>query len=268
MKKTISMLMVALASIVLLTSCLGDSENSYEGTVFVFIKKDKSYNLYAQSIYGGLYHENVSTLSEGDCAFVNMKILTDNKTSSGGYYAEKFDITVKYPYANQVVPVIQKNSVDTTALESNKLAFINFNANSSGTYNAVYDDDPFGRRRTMDFTCKMGPDEVSPKIELYYDSEAQYDLYGKPIADNERIIDIRMRRIGDEVSEDNQTSKQVSVAVNYQALHPILESFKDDEKAVYLRFRYHAYKNTDGSRYALTLTNKANIGFYYEEVEE
>ena len=266
MKKTISMLMIALASIVLLTSCLGDSESSFDGTLFVYFKRDQSYNLYAQSIYGPIYHENVSTMSEGDCAFVNMKIKTDNPTASGGFYAEKFDITVKYPYANQVVPITLQNSVDTTALESNRLAFINYNPNSSGVYNAVYNKDDFGRRRTMDFTCKMGPDEVNPKVELYYDSEAQYDLYGKPIAEDERIIDIRMRRIGDEVSEENQTSKLVSFAVNYQNLHPILENFKKD-KSVYLRFRYHSYKNADGSRYALTLTNRANIGFYYEEEE-
>ena len=238
---------------VLLSSCLGDSDSSTEtNSEFACITTLNGVK-YAATRYGYVHHSDINTLQDGDCVLAAFKYKTNNDTQVG-HVAEYFTITDKFSNASQLRPMVTE--VDTIALTRSDSAFTEL-----GIPYYYNPDDYLQGRWLMAYKCKVRDKETLPSIEVYYDSNKQFDLNGKPLDKSEKIIDIRMKRYNNGTGDMDKSETAFDV-IDFRMIKQLFETDKDENKVVYLRFRYH--KLDSNGKYAdrISLTNKDQTVFF------
>lgn len=125
-KKLFKLTLSAFAMLTLVfsfSSCLGDSDTTYERTnEFVYIDQASSVGLY--SISADLIYatsDAIKALSQGDCAIINYKFNT-SQTSNGVFLAENTQVVERFPSASQpsispVSPPTMENRVYPSSLK-------------------------------------------------------------------------------------------------------------------------------------------------------
>jgi len=258
MKKLASKLMLALICVASLSSCLGDSESSYEGqNEFAFIKSSE-YGKYAVTKMAYVQHEDIADLSAGDCVIASYKLNLDNVTSSGYYQANYFDISQTFSRDSQIKAIDAET--DTVPVLQNAFTVVNVAAYNPYQIN-------FGDRWLMLFTFKALENEPNPTITFEYDSEMQVELDGTNVKDkSEKIVDIRLKR-NMQGGTGSEKSKSMYAVVDFSYLRNLFESDMSSDDVVYPRFRYHKL-NSAGDRATMTLAVKNTSQFLKYDTEE
>ncbi|MEG1748551.1 MAG: hypothetical protein RRZ65_05145 [Tannerellaceae bacterium] len=97
MKKCVLGMAVAAAGLVLLTSCLGSSNNEFTTTSPGVVTLDsKTARMIVQTRVGGIYAKGFETYNEGDCVVVNFTVNQDSpenaEASKTGYYFSTLNV--------------------------------------------------------------------------------------------------------------------------------------------------------------------------------
>lgn len=257
MKKTVSAIMAILVSAsLLLTSCLGDSDNSTSGTGFMYVTQGTTTSkIGVLNVYGvptQVSHSAVSNLSLGDMAYVTYTIKSSDYQSSGVVSPESLLVQEGgvFPSSRNVYPSI--STVDTTMITEYSNVFGGL---------ALYHWSPytsFGDREVFSFTCRIPENEDAPRLEFYYDESKQGN---KGVATEEftRIIDVRMKRYGNGTGENK--TRTFSVVADFSTLRGLFNQYKNDNNVMEVKFRF--FKFRDSSFNSGTLTTETGGIWYY-----
>ncbi len=205
MKKTYKSIfsMVSLFGGLLLTSCLGESENKYHGDgIFTVVKEGSSYTFYAD--YGGMIRPSIKSaaelsdngLKDGDRTYMIYQYTDDNiknEPGKGNYIIEaEFVNGVTIPKRNILMQseaeskkLLEKDSLFTLATDLNSLTLGAYRGYLTARFNGVY--------------SVVGGKGIYPTLNLVYDP-----------AENERPNSLKLQMCYNRHSASNtMTSSEV-----------------------------------------------------------
>lgn len=226
---------------ILLSSCLGDSDNYYEiSEDFAYIKYDEKEGKYAVTARMGYVKSDVvDRLDVGRAYYVSYKV--SYSTTSNFLEAESFDLVRKdpvpqakfevgEPYAN-VVEHLREDSIHPTSVEI-------------GAWSAYkeYIDDNWEIKYNI---LKKEDDKID--AYYYFDPSAQEEVPGVPLGENQIIVDVRFvksEKSGNAEEEKNERLYAISslsqIRDKFVPDYTKGESFENGTKAVevLVKFRY------------------------------
>jgi len=250
MKKTLLKLTLsvfALSAVVFsLSSCLGDSDSSYElSNDFVYINTSDIYT-YAVNTSGNMMvtGDAIRAMTKGDCAIISYKINTGNANAAGIFEAENLQVIEKFFNRDQAtierlsVPSVIENPVYPKTLSVSKATSGNY-MGDRWLFSISYDDEN---------DSKFVP-------QFYYDESNQIEIVNGEEVDitekkNQVILDVRFTKKNINTS-DQKTAKTESFVANLHDLKRMFTNldysasdaveYEAGKKAVpvYVKFRYY-----------------------------
>ncbi len=224
---------------VLMSSCLGDGDNSYEiGEAFAYINQEDGIK-YASTSIGPVVgpSDQMSGLTVGQCYYIAFKVNTD--ASSGYYTAEYINVlnngkaltrssifTNYKPYKN-LPENVQSDSIHISSLSVKEYS----------PYEAYYKDN-----WVLSYSVPNLKEDDTVDAYFYYDAENQFDKEGTEggFSKNQIIIDVRF--IKKEGNGDGTAATRSFTSVgNFNSLRSFTPSYGTEEGvAVYIKFRFIA----------------------------
>lgn len=254
MRKTFLYVCAVAMLAVILPSCLGDNESTYQGTrEFGVIKTENGVKYAAVPGMQGLYisWDGISSYSVGDAMLISYKINSSNIIGGTNIlmadYASVADGEL-FPYNEQ--KKVSNLTVDTT-LQAKSAFFKTFNLNmySPNTF--------FSDRWLFSYTANKKDGEVLT-ASFCYDATKQIQKNKEPLPPNSAIVDVVFTKSGTAVGTTNITENKTIVAdlSNLRAtLHP---STLDSNTSINLWFRIMVEDTKASSGFSLTYLQ--NVG--------
>jgi hypothetical protein len=247
MKKTIFKVQLLLAGAValMLTSCLGDSENSRSSNgEFVYITNLDGMKVAASSYSGYLASEELSQLSEGDCALIDYKVNFE-KMQGNAYVPEYLKIDWNNVFeAGSQFEAMEINSDPYEKTTANDI-FLRISPFVFNSFTLL------GDRWLFEVMYKKYEGEEVPQLQIFFNPDNQIET------DLDRgfvTLDAVLSRMGGAIGEPTGNTTMKSV-VNFSELRNILKSYAKEEpnvvdaSVVKIKFRYPV---------ALTTTDEPN----------
>ena len=224
------------------SSCLGDSDSSYElNNNFVYVNTSDLYTYGVNSGQMAVSSEGIRSMNKGDCAIVSFKVSTSSGGSSGIFEAEEMTISQKFYSRDQasVVPAAVPDPTENTVYVKT-LGF------SDGTaYNFMGDRWLFNVTYEAERTAEFLP-------QFFYDANNQIETVGGEeveLKPNQVILDVNFTK--NAVSGEKEQKSEYFVG----NLHGLKNYYRADytttdaevydsstgRKAVpvYIKFRYY-----------------------------
>ncbi len=204
MRKTFLYVCVVAMLAIILPSCLGDNESTYQGTrEFGVINLDNSTGTKYAAVgsgLGGTYvtWDGISAYSTGDAVLLSYKINTNNVISGTNILMAEYATVAEgesFPYKDQKNISVQV--LDTTK-QTNSAFFKTFGLN---TYSA---NNFFSDKWLFSYTASIKDGEAL-SANFYYDASKQTQKDGTALPANTAIVDVVFTRAGTAI--DNATSK-------------------------------------------------------------
>lgn len=247
---------VAISSILVLTSCLGDDDTVYTATnQFVYVTAASTGQKYAVAdIYGAVKitsddFNNNPNIGLGDCAFVDYKIKSNEK-SNGIYNAEYIRIYDKkiFKSRDNVIPLEQ--AFDTTMIakkDSLKDGMMPFTSIRMGYPELLYSpSNDWGDRWFFTFSYyARTDDDTKPELIVSYDKNKQYNSDLTPLAKGLRVIDFQLKPRSNGTATGDYKEVLQSVVINMSEFREWMEDSKDENEQVRFIFRYYKDYRTD-----------------------
>ncbi|MDH6310840.1 hypothetical protein M2451_003651 [Dysgonomonas sp. PFB1-18] len=228
----------ALFVAVLMSSCLGDGDNSREGTAFAYIDQEDGVK-YASTEIGRIVgpSDQMSNLQVGQCYYIGFKVNAEGTT---GYY------TAEYINVQNNGKALTKSNIITNYkpyknlpenVQSDSIHVSNLSIRDYSPYATPYEA-AFKDNWVFSYSVKNLKEDDKIDVYFYYDAENQFDKDGVEggFANNQIIIDVRF--IKKEESGDGSGDTFISVG-NFNALRGYTPKYDGNEAtAVYVKFRY------------------------------
>lgn len=233
----------ALFSVLLITSCLGDANSSFEASSkFGVIRYDSDLMRKYATVQGGyglsfITSPEIEGLQEGDTYLISYKI----ENLSGNYntiYNATVSELVKLPaidfFSANAAPQDNGDSVYPTSLSVTSPVYFGDGVGSYFNYNWL-----------VRFNCPVDENQKA-KAEIYFDQSRQFDLDGKRLEPNQIIFDIRFKQVPLENGEVQKVGDTYA-SVNFEDVAKLYTFFKPDftnmgatDTAVpaFVKFRY------------------------------
>ncbi|NDW17885.1 hypothetical protein D0T53_03000 [Dysgonomonas sp. 216] len=271
MKKVVSKLAYAFAGcILLLSSCLGDTENVTEVTganVYIASESGNKYGILGVSPYYPMEHSKISELSQGDVILGASIRLNFEQIGKFGYALEKFEYPEEgyVPKSKQIQPLLLADQIDTSAITSKTNILEGLSLSIVSQYAS------WGDRWVATIKYQTLEEEPLPEVSISYDKERQRDLDGLPIREDERIIDLRIKRFPESGVAGTENSTIINSVFNLSDLRTWVQMENSDIDLVYIRLRYYNKTSLDSAdgKYQIYLTNRnTNLALAYSSDED
>lgn len=270
MKKNFSKLMgMLIGTMLLMTSCLGDSDTTATlGNDFIYIGYSDG-TKYAMTSIGMVVADeltNSEKLSIGDCAFVALKINTDNKVGNM-YKAEYFSIDDDKIFRNgsQIQP--QEGRVFRDTLASDKMFFKEIIKHQClmSPYTL------WGNRVFFTYTYTKRKSEIDPVLVVTYSPDQQKDLSGNELKEGECVLDFELKRQGDAGTGVDFEKVTKSVVINLSAFRNEVrkraKAVDGADKTATLDIYFRLFKEKENpsvnDQYELAFDTKSGFYFVY-----
>lgn len=250
MKKSCLFVLVLVALI--LSSCLGDNENSYSGgTDFAVVKKSSTGALYVTPSSGvDFTWDGISKYGEGDALLTSSYKI---KGTSGIPSAEYVNIAEDFPVKSQLK--VTAGTADTLTNLTNKIGLTKIVATLS-TWSSVWND-----KWLVTCTYNQLEGEVY-STGFVYDKSIQFLTTGVALPANTVIVDVIRTRVREAIGTKEE-KKTDNIVVDFSTLRSLVKpSSLTSPTTVTIYFRY----SREGSN--STYTNySSNIGGLYYPTE-
>lgn len=260
MRKTFLYVCAVAMLAIILPSCLGDNESTYQGTrEFGVINITDNGVKYAAvgSGLGGTYisWDGISAYSKGDAVLLTYKINTNNIISGTNVLMAEYATVAEgesFPVADQKNINIQV--VDTTK-QANSAFFKTFNLNkySSNTF--------FSDRWLFNYTAGLKEGEVLT-AKFYYDATKQVRKNKTALPDNAAIVDVVLTKTGTAVGTTTKTEDKMIVADMASLRRALQPSNLDTDVTKSIWFRVMREDSKVDAGYTLTYIENAGYLLY------
>ncbi|MDR1808996.1 MAG: hypothetical protein LBR34_01140 [Prevotella sp.] len=239
MKKTIFKVQLLLVGAIalMLTSCLGESENSVTSSGdFVYVTHLSNGTKVAASLYLGAYlvSDELSSLSEGDCALVDYKVNFE-KTQGDAYVPDYFQIDRNNVFRNSSQFVAAETEADPYEMTTKNDIFVSLNIAAYSYY------EDMGDRWLFSFAYKkLYEGEEAPQLQIFYNPNTQS---ANDLENGVVTLDVTLSRVREASGEPIEDVTLKSV-VNFSELRSIFASYAKDDatytniSVVKIKFRY------------------------------
>lgn len=237
MKKTFFYLLTTLLLGSTLSSCLGDTESSFESMdygVISDISGTKTLNVLVNgyNIYY-LSSPSISNYNTGDILRANYKINLNNVNSSGVISADYITVSEGSVYPNSEQEVVKNESVPES-LNQYKLKSLNVPIRIVNTY--------LRNKMLFTYTYSKKTGESIDGLVFYYDKDNQEDA-GK--VENTYIIDVRLKVDGTAIGTEGTTTEG-GTGADFSAFKNSVKpaTIGSEGTSVSLWFRYYQENST------------------------
>ncbi|MEN9919029.1 MAG: hypothetical protein RL662_1465 [Bacteroidota bacterium] len=218
-----------------LTSCLGDTKSSYEGTSefgVIKISEDGVKYLIPQSGVP-LTWNGISKYNAGDAMLASYKV---SNLQSGILNAEYVSPIEEFPLGNH--RQISRSTVDTTVTGNPD----RFKAFTTRFYSG---NSTFSDKWLFRYSVSVKEGQTS-NVQFYYDDSKQKDQNGANLPQNTAIVDVRLDITGTPNSGAQAVTKENNIVVDFRLLRNWLRpSNLDEDPVVRIWLRYHTESNKD-----------------------
>lgn len=258
MRKTFLYVCVVAVLAVILPSCLGDNESTYQGTrEFGVINTNSSNGVKYAAVgsgLGGTYvtWDGISTYGDGDAVLLTYKINTNNIISGTNILMAEYASVAdgeSFPVRDQ--KNVTNQSVDTTSQA--KSAFFKTFTLSKYSSNTFFSD-----RWLFSYTAGKKDGEVLTAT-FYYDDTKQVQKNKTPLPANSAIVDVVLTKSGSAVDGSTVKTEDKMIVADLRGLRNTLKpSTSDANVTINIWFRIMTESTSATSGY--TLTYLQNVG--------
>ena len=261
MRKTFLYVCAVAMLAIILPSCLGDNESTYQGTrefgVINIADNGVKYAAVGSSgLNQGMYvtWDGISTYGKDDAVLLTYKVNSNNVVSGNVLMAEYATVAEgeSFPVANQKNINIQ--FVDTTK-QANSAFFKTFNLNKYSSNNF------FSDRWLFSYTAGLKDGEVLT-ARFYYDATKQVRKNKTALPDNAAIVDVVLTKSGTAVGTTTKTEDKMIVADMASLRRALQPSNLDTDVTKSIWFRVMREDSKVDAGYALTYIENAGYLLY------
>ena len=210
MRKTFLYVCAVAMLAIILPSCLGDNESTYQGTrefgVINIADNGVKYAAVGSGLNRGMYitWDGVSEYSKGDAVLLTYKVNSSNVVTENLLMAEYASVAQGewFPVADQKNINIQ--DADTTK-QVNSAFFKTFNLNKYSSNNF------FSDKWLFNYTAGLRDGEVLT-VKFYYDETKQVQKNQTDLPENAAIVDVVLTKSGTAVGTTTKTEDKMIVA--------------------------------------------------------
>lgn len=259
MRKTFLYVCAVAMLAIILPSCLGDNESTYQGTrEFGVINLDNSGILYAAvgSGLGGTYvtWDGISTYGKGDAVLLTYKINTNNLISGTNILKAEYASVAdgeSFPVRDQKNVTITQN-VDTT-FQARSAFFKTFNL-SKYSPNTFFSD-----RWLFSYTAAKKDGEVLTAT-FYYDKTKQVQKNKTALPPNVAIVDVIFTKSGTAVDRATSKNEDKMIVANMEALRNAIRPSSSSDANVTISIWFRIMKEDASATGGYSLTYVQNVG--------
>ncbi|QIK53514.1 hypothetical protein G7051_03785 [Dysgonomonas sp. HDW5B] len=260
MRKTFLYVCAVAMLAVILPSCLGDNESTYQGTrEFGVINIADNGVKYAAvgSGLGGTYitWDGISSYAKNDAVLLTYKINTNNIISGTNILKAEYATVAEgesFPYSDQ--KAITSQAVDTTK-QTNSAFFKTFNLNKYSSNNF------FSDRWLFSYTAGLKDGEVLT-AKFYYDATKQVQKNKTALPENAAIVDVILTKTGTAVGTTTKTEDKMIVADMTSLRRALQPSSLDANVTKSIWFRIMKEDSKVEAGYTLTYIQNAGYLLY------
>lgn len=266
-KKLLTAASVLAATLIVLTSCLGDTESTRTLTnQRAYIDSDET-GLFANLYYLGVRSNDLGAndLRKGDCVVLSFKYNQKNSYGDGTFKADYIAIKDNQIYKKEYHTYSQKGIVDTTAVQNDNKYYFESIENTSVF---GYPTDHWGNKWFFQYSYTKGKGNLDPILKVYYDESKQGE--GEAKKAGERCIDLQLVWDGDNTIIGDREDITKTVVLDLTAIRDILGSEENalKDKFVSLKIRYLSGHYNDNPLKLKTKTEVSTIKFDYRTEDD
>lgn len=248
MKKTFLYLMSAALLSTTLSSCLGNSESTYENqNEFSIVKIDDNsgakYALTASNLY--VNSDDINKYDQGDVLLLNYKVNFDNYLTE---YILKADYAApageNSTFRNASQKTVQIGDVDLSS-DNNPNAFTSLGL--TGVGHTTAGSLAFLNRWLFIYQAKIA-DGQAMSLDLFFDINKQYDESGNDLPENTYILDAKLNITGTPNTGAESTNKENRTVFNLTNIKHQLTPDVVDEDGVVVKIRFRYYKSDNSEK--------------------